>query len=57
MPLPRISSQPVFLQTLQPAPLQSIQLISISGTWLGKWKIRRAKRIFTSLPYISFAKK
>src|SRR5215510_8853648 len=43
IPLPSISSQPVFLQTLQPAPLHSMQLISISalGSVNGKYEGRK----------------
>src|SRR4029078_6234305 len=57
IPHPRISSQPVCLQTLQPLPPQRVQLISISALGSVNGKYEGRKRTFTSLPYISLTKK
>src|SRR5210317_1325981 len=56
IPQPNISSQPVYLQTLQPLPPQIVQLTSISALGSVKGKYDGRNLIFVSAPNNSFAK-
>src|SRR5277367_4991032 len=50
MPQPKISTQPVYLHILQPAPLQIVQDISISADGSVKGKYDGLKRTWKSWP-------
>ena len=56
MPEPAISTQPEYLQTLQPFPLQIKQVISISAEGSVNGKYEGRYRTFVSCPNISLAK-